>query len=242
LKRIKAKYSLRALSLVIAAAILAIAWRAGIAQISPNPIQVENARPGTTAWMIQNAAVNNVNAQTTPSAIEGYASAASVNRGGQISFYVNTSDPSYTLQVFRLGYYAGLGGRAETEPITLPGVVQTIPQPDPTTGMVDCNWSPAYTLTTSNPSDPTDWVSGAYLALLTGSQSKLQSYITFIVRDDSRASNVLFQSAPATSQAYNNYGGKSLYTYNSSQGVAAVKVSFNRPYFDGQGTGNFMSF
>jgi hypothetical protein len=238
----KAKYSLRALSLLIAAAVLGIAWRAGIAQVTPNPIQAENARAGTTAWMIRNAAVTNTNAQTTPSAIEGYASAASVNRGGQITFYVNTSDPSYTLRVFRLGYYGGLGGRAETDPITLPGAVQTIPQPDAATGMVDCNWSPAYTLTTGNPSDPSDWVSGVYVALLTGSQSGLQSYITFIVRDDSRASNILFQSAVATSQAYNNYGGKSLYTYNSSQGVAAIKVSFNRPYFDGQGTGNFMSF
>ncbi len=238
----KTKYLLRTLSVLIIAAILGAAWRAGIAQVPPNPIQAENARAGTTAWMITNAAVTNVNAQTTPSAIEGYASAASVNRGGQITFYVNTSDSKYTLQVFRLGYYGGLGGRKETSPITLPGVVQTIPQPDPTTGIVDCNWSPAYTLTTSNPSDPSDWVSGVYVALLTGSQSGLQSYIVFVVRDDSRISNLLFQSAVATSQAYNNYGGKSLYTYNSSQGIAAVKVSFNRPYFDGQGTGNFMSF
>ena len=89
MKRIKAKYSLRALSLVIAAAILAIAWRAGIAQISPNPIQVENARPGTTAWMIQNAAVNNVNAQTTPSAIEGYASAAISGRSSFGGYFID---------------------------------------------------------------------------------------------------------------------------------------------------------
>ena len=207
----------------------------GRAQVTQNPIQAENARPGTSAWQIANSA-------TAPGQIEGYASATSINRGGQITFFVNTTDPSYTLQVFRLGYYGGLGGRAETSAMTLPGVVQTVPQPDPITGMVDCNWTPAYTLTTSNPSDPTDWVSGVYVALLTGSHSGLQSYIMFVVRDDSRPSNILFQSAVATTQAYNSYGGKSLYTYNSTQGIAALKVSFNRPYADGEGTSNFMSF
>src|SRR5260370_42082275 len=99
----KIKYLRRPLSVLIAAAILGVVSRAGIAQVPPNPIQAENARTGTTAWKVVNPAVTNVNAQTTPSAIEGYASAASVNRGGQITFYVNASDPSYTLQVFRLG-------------------------------------------------------------------------------------------------------------------------------------------
>lgn len=211
-----------------------------IAQAAPNPIQVENARPGTTAWLITNAAVPDVNAQTTPAAVEGYASAASINRGDSITFYVNTSDPSYTLQVFRLGYYGGRGGRAETAAITLPRIPQAIPTPDPTTGMVDCNWTPSYVLTTSNPNDPTDWVSGIYVALLTGTTSGLQSYIVFVVRDDSRPSDVLFQTAVATSAAYDNWGGKSLYTYNSSLGVAAVKVSLNRPFVDGQGTGDVL--
>jgi hypothetical protein len=206
------------------------------AQVSaPNPIQAENARPGTTDWQINKPI-------TSANEITGYASAPSVSRGGQISFYVSTSESTYTLQVFRLGYYGGLGARAETAPITLPGVPQAVPTPDPTTGMVDCNWSSSYTLTANNPSDPTDWVSGVYVALLTGGQSGAQSYIIFVVRDDSRPSAILFQSSVNTSQAYNAFGGKSLYTFNSTQGQAAVKVSFNRPYDDGWGTGQFMSY
>ena len=221
------------MSLILAVALIAGARVAG-AQIG-NPVQAENARPGTRAWQITSPT-------TGPGQIEGYASAPSINRGGQITFYVNTTDPTYTLQVFRLGYYAGLGARAETSAILLTGSSQTVPAPDPVTGVVDCNWTPAYTLTTNNPNDSKDWVSGYYVALLTGRASGLQSYIPFVVRDDSRNSALLFQSSFNTSQAYNAWGGKSLYTYNSTQGIAAVKVSFDRPFDDGMGTGLFISY
>ena len=56
--------------------------------------------------------------------IEGYASLTSVNRGGQIRFFVNTADPSYTMDVFRMGYYGGLGARRMLPTITRTGTVQ----------------------------------------------------------------------------------------------------------------------
>src|ERR1700741_4034933 len=71
-----------------------------------NAIQSENAKPGTHEWQLDNLA--------SQGEIEGYASLTSVNRGGQISFFVNTAAPSYTIEVFRLGWYAGLGGRRMT--------------------------------------------------------------------------------------------------------------------------------
>ena len=51
-----------------------------------NPIQDENAKPGTSAWQLSDPAPNHE--------IEGYASLTSVNRGGTIRLFVNTSDPS----------------------------------------------------------------------------------------------------------------------------------------------------
>ena len=110
------------------------AWRAA-AQQTPNPIQAENTRPGTSAWQLSNSANNHE--------IEGYANLTSVNRVGQISFFVNTPDPSYTIEIFRLGWYGGLGGRRETSPITLPGIAQPLPTPDPATGLTECQ--PLYT-------------------------------------------------------------------------------------------------
>src|SRR5258708_28510414 len=78
-----------------------------------NPVQLENAKPGTTSWNLTNSASNHE--------IEGYASLTSVNAGQQISFYVNTSDPSFTLTIYRLGWYGGLR--------VSPTIVPTDPHP-----------------------------------------------------------------------------------------------------------------
>src|SRR5205807_1234894 len=106
---------------------------------------------------------------------------------------------------------------------------------------VECRWTNPYVLAIpSTPGDPTDWASGVYLAKLTTGVSGKQSYIIFAVRDDARPSSYLFQSSVTTFQAYNSWGGKSLYDF-SSTGGRAFKVSFNRPYDDGAGTGNFVN-
>jgi hypothetical protein len=196
---------------------------------SANPIQIENQNPGTTGWLLTNVAANNE--------IEGYASLTSVNAGGQVSFFVNTIDSKYTLTIYRLGYYGGLGGRQMTQPVTLSGISQPIPTPDPDYGMVECQWSSPYVFNV-----PSNWVSGVYVVKLVGSQSGKQQYITFVVRNDDRVSDFIFQSSVSTYQAYNAWGGKSLYSYNSTDGEPAVKVSYNRPYDDSQGAGNLLEW
>lgn len=218
-----------------------------------NRIEHENARPGTTGWQIlpANAAANQE--------IEGYASRTSINAGEKIQFYVNvrnpTRDRTYGLQIFRMGWYGdangynGKGGRLVHGPVTLTSVRQSIPTPDPRTGMIECDWDMAYELTVpANQGTDADWVSGVYLALLTGSSSRKQSYIPFVVRDDASESDYLFQCSVMTYQAYNNWGDKSLYGFNSAGYVPARKVSFNRPYnyFDGltvgYGAGQFLKW
>ena len=199
----------------------------------PNPIVIENAKPGTTDWQLFNPSGSGE--------IEGYASLTSVARGGQISLFVSTTESSYTLEIFRLGWYGGAGARRMTDPITRAGVKQPMPTPDPVTGLVECNWTNPYVLTIpNNPADPTDWLSGVYLAKLTSSATRNQAYIIFVVRDDARASDLLFQSSVTTYQAYNNWGGKSLYDFYSPGGPTFA-VSFNRPYNDGLGTGQFLA-
>ena len=208
------------LALAAAGILVALAFQSAA---TPNPIQLENARQGTSNWEISLPATNHQ--------IEGYASATTVNRGGQITFFVSTTDSTYNIDIYRIGWYSGAGGRLVKSIAGLPGSKQTTPAPDPTTGMVECNWQPAITVTTSNPSDPSDWVSGIYLAQLTGSPSGTQQYIVFAVRDDARPSDLLLQQTVNTYQAYNAFGGKSLYDFGSG-GKQAIKVSFNRPYRD----------
>jgi hypothetical protein len=75
-------------------------------------------------------------------------------------------------------------------------------------------------------------VSGVYFARLvrTDPEDGHANHIFFIVRDDASASAVLFQNSDATWQAYNNYGGWSLYFSPSEDYDPAVKVSYNRPF------------
>ncbi|MEG4807797.1 hypothetical protein QUA82_09205 [Microcoleus sp. F8-D3] len=150
----------------------------------------------------------------------------SVNLGGKIKLFVNTKEPNYTIEIFRTGWYNRLGGRMN-DPIVRKGTRQPPPREDEASGLIECDWKDPYILRISDRTE--DWISGIYLAKLTASRTRKQSYIIFVVRDDDRKSDILFQSSVTTDQAYNNWGYKSLYRWNS-QGKQAYKVSFNRPY------------
>ena len=93
------------------------------------------------------------------------------------------------------------------------------------TGLVDCgNW-------TQNASwaVPATAVSGIYFAHLVRTDATAgESHVFFVVRDDDGGSDLLFQTSDTTWQAYNAYGGNSLYT--GQPAGRAYKVSYNRPF------------
>jgi hypothetical protein len=188
------------------------------------PVAQENGRAGDSSWVLTDPADRE---------IEGYASATSIDRGEPIRLYVHTTDPNFSLSVYRMGWYGGAGARLVKEGIVLPGMRQVMPTPDPATGLIECNWQPSYILQTES-TQPGDWLSGIYLVKLTAQPSGKQSYIIFAVREDDRPSHFLFQSSVTTWQAYNSWGGKSTYPSNSLGEQWARKVSFNRPYAQSQ--------
>ncbi|MHB1614182.1 MAG: N,N-dimethylformamidase beta subunit family domain-containing protein, partial [Actinomycetes bacterium] len=197
----------------------------------------ENQRPGSRAWQVPwpgHRLANDAAGQ-----IKGYASATSVSAGEQLAFHVSTAAAGrFSLEVYRLGWYAGLGGRLVWSAGWREGIHQPRGRMDPHTGELTCPWEPSVTLTV-----PGEWVSGTYVAVLT-SQSGFQNAMPFVVRS-AAASALLVVVPTATYQAYNNYpagaGGKSLYDFNSQGhptgggGLAAVRVSYDRPY-SGDGT------
>jgi len=188
-----------------------------------NIITTENARPGTDLWRLSHS----------PSAdVAAYASSASVIAGDRIRFYVSTPDPRIDVEIFRMGWYGGLGGRRVTGAVERKGGTQPMPEPD-ADGMIRCNWSESYSLVI-----PKNWVSGFYLARITGKPSGKQNHVIFVVREERKA-DLLFQSSVTTYQAYNNWGGKSLYAHNSN-GAPAKKVSFDRPYALPSGPADFL--
>src|SRR5947208_275084 len=210
-----------------------------------SPTVLENQQPGSgnwRMWLHGIAPADDVNQQ-----IKGYASATSVNLGESITFYVTVNPAQqYTMDVYRMGWYQGLGGRLMQSIGPLQGVAQPACPVDSVTGLTECDWTASYTLTV-----PTTWTSGVFVVMLTNAQGK-QNYITFVVRDDARVADIMFQQAVATYQAYNNYPddnatGKSLYDFNSygantvTGTPRAVKVSWNRPYAD-RGAGQLLEW
>jgi hypothetical protein len=194
-----------------------------------NAIQTENALPGTNLWELGKIATD------TGMEIKGYASATSVNKGGSVDLFISVNPPqTYTIDVYRIGWYAGEGSRAVLPTIgPLDGITQSIPAPDASTGMVECRWAKSFTLAL-----PADLVSGIYLIKLTNADG-FDNYIHLVVRDDAGNADLLFQSSVTTYQAYNPFGGKSLYSFSSTDSIPAVKVSFDRPYAD-NGCGDFL--
>jgi phosphodiesterase/alkaline phosphatase D-like protein len=182
----------------------------------PNAIVAENCLIGNppAQWNISGAG---------DPTLQGFATDISVNVGQVINFKISTDATSYTIGIYRLGYYAGLGARNVATVIPSATLPQTQPAclTDTTTRLVDCgNWAVSASWTV-----PTTAVSGMYVALLKRPDTNGVSQIVFIVRNDASTSTLLYQASDTTWQAYNNYGGYSLYLGSPP----AYKVSYNRP-------------
>ena len=183
-------------------------------------IAQENQLPGTpqSQWDISGAG---------DQSIQGFATDISVNEGQTVNFKINdTALAPYRMDIYRMGYYQGNGARLvasigsnQTRAVSQPG-----PLTNSSTGLVDCgNWS-----VTASWAVPTDATSGIYFARVVRDNGGA-SHIVFIVRNDASHSDVLLQTSDSTWQAYNDWGGKSLYD-SLSAGGRAFKVSYNRPF------------
>lgn len=164
------------------------------------------------------------------STIQGFATQISVNRGSTVSFKVDTDATSYHLDIYRMGYYGGKGARK----VATVSPTATLPQNQPacltnsTTGLIDCgNWG-----VSGSWAVPATATSGIYFAKVVRDDTGGASHIFFIVRNDASTSNLVFQTSDTTWQAYNDYGGNSLYTGSPGTNPGrAYKVSYNRPFY-----------
>ncbi len=202
-----------------------------------NPVVAENSKPGTLEWQLQYTRFDDpVTLASYPlirnlrsSMIEGFVSKTSVLPGENIDFMVSTSPASrFVIDIYRLGWYGGKGGRHMTRLGSFQGQLQPVPMMT-VERLRECNWESCTTFTI-----PKDWPSGVYLGKLTREEVHgKQSYVIFVVKEH-RKSDVLCQVSDLTWQAYNKWPGRdSLYDDGTPEvwytGLN-VRVSFDRPY------------
>jgi len=194
--------------------------------IDDNPIPAENQRPGNPEWRD--------GWRSYSRELELYLSTDSQVQGGFVSVKVSSDISStVTAEVYRLGYYGGAGARRVWSGGPFNVSTQGGCPVDPTTGRVECDWNETFYFQTG-----TDWVSGIYLVKVQRPDPlPYKRFAPFVVRDG-RAAEILFTAAFNTYQAYNNWGGESLYQDDSGlHSGNAFEVSYNRPYVEGEGAG-----
>lgn len=174
---------------------------------------------GFSPWQIQYPAGEDM---------EGYASPVSAQVGECINFYVKSQLP-FKAELYRMGYRTPLVGK--TNWLT---PLEQSSQIDPIT--MDARWKKAF-----NYRVPQGWHSGFYLVKLIDRKGR-QAYIPFVINDRYPKADFGIVLSTNTYQAYNNWGGKSLYAYNSTNEKAATTVSFNRPYDRACGAGDFFTY
>ena len=186
-----------------------------------NPIVCENSQPGTpmSDWYSPNAWGD----------IAGFPTTTSVAPGGTINFKIS-SPTTYTIEIYRLGWYGGDGARLmPTSPTTtFPAASQPTCDKQTSTGMIDCgNWR-----VTNSWAVPSTAVSGVYIAAFDQTGSNGYMPYPFVVNNTSSHSDMVVQTDDQTWQAYNTWGTGASDLYVGA-GPAPdgrdYSVSYNRP-------------
>jgi hypothetical protein len=191
-----------------------------------------SVRPASRRQFIQSASLlaapcaGQALAQAAPVPLEAFAGGASVKAGGSLDFYFRNPAGSFNaavevpLTISRFGWPDRLMRSTRVKVLN-----KTVPADASANGCLA--WGVGYRLDV-----PLHWPSGLYWATV-GADAQACA-VPFVVRPASGKNGpaVLVQVPVTTAQAYNPYGGKSLYGYNSSNGVPGTQVSFNRPFAD----------
>lgn len=178
-------------------------------------VQVENAQTGGTGWRL--------GARASDTDLAGFASRAAIDPGESFTLKVTSTASTWHAEAWRMGWYGGAGGRL----VWTSGEQQSVRQPAPKVldqHMVSAaHWSAGPTVET------TGWPAGSYLLKLVDDRGR-QKYVPLTVRSTDFTGRLLMLSATSTYQAYNTYGGYSLYKGPTPSDPRASRVSFERPY------------
>jgi len=164
--------------------------------------------------------------------MEAYTDKKSYKPGETIHFHVSTTAATYSIEILKEGWTRKMIAKVTN----LPGEYYPTPVYEQRPWAEGADWPVSYSWLV-----PEEWENGNYLALLrTTSGEYTYTYHPFIVRArvPGSFSKVAFVMNYNTRQAYNKWGGKSLYcSLVPGDRHYAVAVSFLRPFGDSAGRG-----
>jgi hypothetical protein len=167
--------------------------------------------------------------------IQGYATASDVAQGDTLELHVSTNEAAYSVWIEDaldptnvLVQFQGLEGHAHAVPDSA------------------FAWGCGWPVSLAVPVDPS-WPSAVYYARIISQPTSFNpedpesTFVPFVVREDvpGSTSNILFQLSTNTYNAYNAWGGRSLYPQNSEDFRRSYFVSSQRPYDVEKGKGQF---
>lgn len=178
----------------------------------------ENQRPGTTVWDR-----GSIGADTD---LSGYGLPFSLQAGDTLHVFVSARRGPVSIRIYRLGWYEGAGGLEVARHSGLPAVDQA-PCSPALPGPSVCGWSETDRFLVDT------WMPGVYVTWFSDGLGRSRLF-PFVVRS-SRPATFTVVLPFATYQAYNQWGGSSLYagpgaTRQESYSNRAVEVSFARPF------------
>lgn len=197
-------------------------------------VAAENVLPGTRAWWPSVAGKR--------PGVEAYLDRVSVRPGDGVGLYVNATG-AVDIAALRIGWYGGAGSR-----MIWHGTAMARPQPPATTlgqpladlgGMAGTRAVVApWRLTTLL--DTAGWPEGRYL--LRVGRAGAARVVPLTVRSADSRGRMLLVASTMTWQAYNLWGGASLYKGGDDEsfGERSFAVSYDRPYRDGYGAGHYL--
>jgi hypothetical protein len=178
-------------------------------------VAAERGRQGTSQWRLRKPAIKGQ--------IEGYAHRVSVPSGERVKLKISTGAARFRVVAFRFGAYRGglarrvwrsrmIDGERQRDPVFSPRRTRTVVAP----------WHSSLSVSTRG------WAPGVYVFKLVASTG-WQAHVPLVVRSRSTKGKVALMAPVATWQAYNDWGGYSLY-HGPTGDRRSWAVSQNRPY------------
>jgi len=162
----------------------------------------------------------------------GYVSSISVAPGDTLRFYISTAVDPFSIKIYQIGISDSLKSTYND----LPGGLKPVPD---SAFLYGCGWPVSLSLIV-----PVTWNPGIYRAVFPGISADTLNQLMFVVKRiiPGTTSQICVCLSENTDNAYNKYGGCSLYSCLNCSTCRSYKVSFNRPLADNNGLGSWGNY